>query len=91
MRRALRMKCAHRAIITARQLRAARKLIGWSQRVLAEKAGLALSAIKRLECGDVDPLLVTSSSIEKAFARTGVEFIPADGHQGEGVRIKRRR
>ena len=83
------MKCVHRAIITAGQLRAARKLVGWSQRVLAQKAGLALSAIRRLECGDVDPRSSALNSIEKAFARAGVKFIPADGRQGEGVRIKR--
>ena len=78
-------------MITARQLRAARKLLGWSQHVLAGKAGVTLNAVGRTERGDVDPHLGTLSSIEKAFARAGVEFIPADGHQGEGVRIKRGR
>jgi predicted transcriptional regulator len=80
---------AHPAMITARQLRAARKLLGWSQRTLAGKADVALNAIGRLERGDVDPRRGTLISIEKAFARAGVEFIPAGGRQGEGVRIKR--
>jgi len=80
---------AHPATITARQLRAARKLLGWSQRTLACKADVALNAIGRLERGDVDTRRSTLISIEKAFAKAGVEFIPADGRQGEGVRIKR--
>ena len=77
-------------MITARQLRAARKLRGWSQRVLAGKARVALNTIKRLERGDGDPRLSALNAIEKAFAKAGVKFIPADSRQGEGVWIKKR-
>ncbi len=87
------MKCAQArpAVITARQLRAARKLLGWSQRVLACKARVALNTIRRLERSDSDPRFSTLNAIEKTFAKAGVEFIPADGQQGEGVWIKRGR
>jgi len=57
---------------------------------LAGKARVALNTIKRLERGDGDPRLSTLNAIEKAFAKAGVKFIPADGHQGEGVWIKKR-
>lgn len=36
-------------MITARQSRAARALLGWSQEVLAAKARVSLTALKRLE------------------------------------------
>ncbi len=36
-------------MITARQTRAARALLGWSQETLADKALVSLTALKRLE------------------------------------------
>ena len=36
-------------MITARQSRAARALLGWTQETLADKAQVALTALKRLE------------------------------------------
>ncbi|MFB8787203.1 helix-turn-helix domain-containing protein, partial [Pasteurella multocida] len=36
-------------MITARQTRAARALLGWTQETLAEKALVSLTALKRLE------------------------------------------
>ena len=36
-------------MITSRQVRAARALLGWTQEVLADKALVALTALKRLE------------------------------------------
>ena len=38
-------------MITIEQLRAARGLLGWSQSELAERAGLSLPTVKRLEAG----------------------------------------
>ena len=42
-------------MITSRQVRAARALLGWTQETLADKAVVALTALKRLES---DPLKV---------------------------------
>jgi len=39
-------------MITSRQVRAARALLGWSQELLADKALVALTALKRLESID---------------------------------------
>ena len=44
-------------MITPRQIRAARALLGWSQRQLADKAIVSLNAVTRLEKGKVDPAL----------------------------------
>ena len=38
-------------MITGRQVRAARALLNWKQEMLAEKALVALTALKRLEFG----------------------------------------
>ena len=73
-------------MITPRQIRAARALLGWSQQALADKAIVSLNALTRLERGVVDSRLSTLSAVEKALSRAGVEFIPA-GNKGEGVRL----
>ena len=38
-------------MITARQSRAARALLGWTQETLADKAQVSLTALKRLDVG----------------------------------------
>jgi predicted transcriptional regulator len=75
-------------MITPRQIRAARALLGWSQQQLADKAIVSLNAITRLERGDVDPRLSTVSSIQRALEKAGIEFIDA-GEKGEGLRLKK--
>jgi transcriptional regulator with XRE-family HTH domain len=74
-------------MITARQIRAARALLGWSQQQLADKAIVSLNALARLEKGAVDSRISTVLSIQKALAKAGVEFLEAD-QKGEGVRLK---
>lgn len=73
-------------MITPRQIRAARALLGWSQQQLADRAIVSVNAVARLERGSVDPRLSTLDAVRKALSRGGVEFIPADG-RGEGVRL----
>lgn len=74
-------------MITPRQIRAARALLGWSQQELADKAIVSLNAVTRLERGEVDPRLSTITAVQKALTKAGVEFIPADERKGEGVRL----
>lgn len=80
-------------MITARQMRAARALLGMDQRHLAEAAGISLPTIQRMEAsdgqvrGNVDTLM----KVVEALERAGVELIgegaaSADG--GRGVRLK---
>lgn len=74
------------AMITARQIRAARALLGWSQQDLADKAVVSLNAITRLEKEQVDPRMSTVTAVQRALSKAGVEFIAADT-KGEGVRL----
>ena len=75
-------------MITPRQIRAARGLLGWSQRELADKAIVSVNAVNRLERGQVDSRLSTLAAVEKALIKGGVEFISA-GDKGEGVRLSK--
>jgi predicted transcriptional regulator len=72
-------------MITAPQVRAARGLVGWSQQKLADKAGVALMAVKRLEYGTVATRNRTFAAIETALSDAGVIFLPPADGRGEGV------
>ena len=74
-------------MITPRQIRAARALLGWSQQRLADKAIISLNALARLEKGGVDSRVSTVLAVQKALTKAGVEFIDAD-QRGEGVRLR---
>lgn len=74
-------------VISARQIRAARALLGWSQQELADKAIVSLNAVARLEKGIVDSRVSTVQAIESALAKAGIEFI-ARSEKGEGVRLR---
>jgi len=74
-------------MITARQIRAARALLGWSQQQLADKAIVSLNAVARLEKEIVDSRVSTVLAVQKALTKAGVEFLVAD-QKGEGVRLK---
>jgi len=73
-------------MITARQIRAARALLGWTRQELADRAIISLNALARLEGGRVDARTSTVSAVERTLSKAGVEFIPA-GEKGEGVRL----
>lgn len=75
-------------MVTARQIRAARALLGWSQLALADRAIVSPNALARLERGLVDSRVSTLEAVEKALVKAGIEFIPADV-KGEGVRLAR--
>jgi transcriptional regulator with XRE-family HTH domain len=78
-------------MITAEQIRAARGLLGWSQTKLAERAGLSLPTVKRVEAGK-GPKVSTAAreKLQRALESGGVHFIQEDGG-GPGVRLKKRR
>ena len=75
------------SMITSRQIRAARALLGWSQQQLADKAIVSLNAVARLEKGIVDSRISTVQAVQKALVKAGIEFLDAD-QKGEGVRLK---
>jgi transcriptional regulator with XRE-family HTH domain len=71
------------------QLRAARALVGWSQRELAQRTGLDVNTIKGFEQGRSNPTRSTLIALRKAFSEAGVVFLDADDGRGEGVRFRK--
>lgn len=74
-------------MVTPRQLRAARALLGWSQQDLADMAIVSLNAVTRLERAEVDPRMSTVTALERALRKAGVEFLGEGPNWGEGVRL----
>lgn len=66
-------------MISINQIRAARALINWSQKDLADKTGISLRALANIETGHSKPRSSTALFIQKALEQGGVEFLPADG------------
>jgi predicted transcriptional regulator len=62
-------------MITARQIRAARALLGWSQQQLADKAIVSLNSLARLEKESVDSRVSTVNAVQKALTKAGMEFL----------------
>jgi predicted transcriptional regulator len=75
-------------MISPRQIRAARALLGWSQQELADRAIVSLNALVRLETGKVDSRMSTLNAVHVALSKAGIEFLPAN-EKGEGVRLAR--
>lgn len=80
-------------VITAAQLRAARALLGVSQRELAEASGVSVPTIRRMEAsqGTVRANVDTLVKIVAALGAAGVELIgdgSASPDGGRGVRLK---
>lgn len=80
-------------MITAAQMRAARALAGLDQRQLAERSGVSLPTIQRMEAseGNVRGVVDTLTKVIEALDAAGVELIGENvrsvGH-GRGVRLK---
>ena len=76
-------------MITSDQIRAARALLRWSGKDLAEKTGLGFSTLMRLEVLEGVPTAQakTLETIQKVFEKAGIEFIGSP-EEGAGVRWK---
>jgi transcriptional regulator with XRE-family HTH domain len=81
-------------MIIGAQMRAARALLGIDQRELAQRSGLSLPTIQRMESsdgvirGNVDSLM----KLVEALAAAGIELIgegAVSSGGGRGVRLKR--
>jgi transcriptional regulator with XRE-family HTH domain len=77
-------------MLTSDQIRAARALVRWSARELAEKADLSLPTIQRLEAAEGVPstTVQTLMSIKAALEKVGVEFTD---DEAPGVRLRKRK
>jgi transcriptional regulator with XRE-family HTH domain len=66
-------------VITSRQIRAARGLIGWTQTDLAESTGLSRSTIAAIEKEAGNPTLDIINRIRAVFEENQVEFLSQEG------------
>ena len=75
-------------MLTGQQIRMARSALKWSARELAERTGLAMKTIQRIEATDSTPAsyFSTLTDLKTCFEAAGIEFIgtPDDA---PGVRI----
>lgn len=83
-------------MITGPQLRAARALLGMDQRELAERAGLSVPTIQRMEAseGSVRAVVDSLEKVMEALLDAGVEMISEGAvslGEGRGVRLVHRR
>ena len=65
--------------LKARQIKAARALLDWSQDDLASHSGLSVNTIRKMELGHISPRGKTSHAIRHAFEDNGLEFLEPDG------------
>jgi len=73
-------------MITGRQVRAARALLNWKQEMLAEKAVVALTALKRVESERGLPVHEsTRDQVRRALEAAGILFVESD--RGRGVML----
>ena len=80
-------------LLSSTQMKAARALLRWDQRRLAEEAGLSLPTVRRMEAsennvrGNVDSLV----KVVDALQRAGLELIGPGATSeglGRGVRLR---
>jgi predicted transcriptional regulator len=77
-------------MISSKQIRAAKAMLKWSGEELANKAGVSLSTIRRIESQDgilEGQNMSTVMSIKSALEKAGIEFIGSPEDK-PGVRLK---
>jgi len=76
-------------VITSAQIRAARGLLNWSRKDLAEHSGVSFASMMRLESfqGVPSSNFKTLESVKLAFEKAGIEFIGSPDSRA-GVRWK---
>jgi predicted transcriptional regulator len=81
-------------MLTPAQLRAARALLGIDQRTLADRAGVSLPTIQRMEAtgdGYVRGMVESLIKVVEALEREGIELIKENAVSpagGRGVRLR---
>jgi transcriptional regulator with XRE-family HTH domain len=75
-------------MITSAQIRAARGMLDWSRKDLAQASGLSFASMMRLESFDGIPSsnFKTLEAIKIAFERAGIQFIGSP-EDGPGIRL----
>lgn len=84
-------KTQNMSIIASYQVRAAKSMLRWSGSDLAQRAGVSLSTIRRVEAAEDVPdaqTIRTLIAIKKAFEEAGIEFVGTPEDR-TGVRLGR--
>jgi predicted transcriptional regulator len=78
-------------LVTTRQIKAARALLGWSQGELARHSSISEPTIARLESidGEITGRPSTAEKIKGSLEKAGIQFIDENGG-GPGVRLRKR-
>ncbi|WP_041042935.1 helix-turn-helix domain-containing protein [Paramagnetospirillum magnetotacticum] len=73
-------------MLTGEQIRAARALLRWEQKDLAEAAKLSIETIKRLEKirGPIGGLARTTDALQAALEQAGITLFGDGRYEGEG-------
>lgn len=74
-------------VVTSAQIRAARALLNWTVRDLAEKSAVHRNTVTRIET-DATGTGHAIDTIRAALEAAGVIFVPENG-EGPGVRLKK--
>jgi transcriptional regulator with XRE-family HTH domain len=76
-------------VLDARQIRAARALMDWSQEDLATASTLSVATIRKIESGHISPRGRTTELIRRALEDAGLEFLEPDGvrHRPEDISV----
>ena len=77
-------------MVSVRQIKAGRALLGWSQSDLASASGVSEPTIARLESvdGELGGREATVQKIRAALEKGGIQFIEENGG-GPGVRLRK--
>ena len=77
-------------MISGVQIRAGRALLGWDQAKLAERAGVSIITVKRLEAAgeQIQAQFATVMKVKSAFEKAGVLFLGEESGLGYGVRLR---
>jgi transcriptional regulator with XRE-family HTH domain len=77
-------------IINGGQVRAARALLGWSQRELSKKSKVAFGTIQRMEGfdGPIGSRTETLAKVVAVFEKAGIEFLNSES---PGLRLRKKR
>ena len=73
-------------MVTSRQIRAARALLGWTQQTLADRALVAVNTVRAIETSRPYPKPDSTTAVQRALEKAGIVFLP-NGTLGEGVRL----
>jgi transcriptional regulator with XRE-family HTH domain len=77
-------------MLNSDQIRAARALVRWSARELAEHSGVSLNTVQRMEAAEGVPAASGKNlaAVQKCLEAAGVIFIAENG-EGPGVRLRK--